>query len=232
MKIAIFGASGRMGRAIAALASTQTDLTIEELIAHPHSSSLGQNLCNIPISASFQNQADLLIDMTLSRVFPLALTMALRAKKPIVIGVTGLTDAQMQEIRLSAREIPIFYTPNFSLGMAIFRRLSSEAAKRFYSSATADIIETHHLQKKDAPSGSALLLAQAIESQGKTARIHSIRSGKIIGEHSLLLNSEEERLEIAHTVHSRDAFARGALMAARFLFNKKPALYGMDDLFV
>ncbi len=232
MKIALFGASGRLGRTIAALIAKEEDLILAEAIAHAGSASLGSLINGIPITAAFQGNADLFIDVSLAKAFPLSLEAALKKKKPIVIGVTALSGGQMQHIRLISQKIPVFYTPNFSLGMAIFRRISLEAARRFHASGTADIIEAHHSKKKDAPSGSALLLSQELEASGKSAHIHSIRSGQIIGEHSLLLNCDEERLEIRHTVHSREAFARGALAAVRFLSNQKSGLYGMDDLFV
>jgi 4-hydroxy-tetrahydrodipicolinate reductase len=232
MKIALFGATGRLGRAIAAMAAGEKDLEIKEAIAHPRSASLGALVAGIPVTPIYQGPADLLIDATLAKVFPLALETARLAKKPIVIGVTGLSDAELEQLRAAAKEIPVFYTTNFSLGMAIFRRLSVEAARRFYPSSTADLFEAHHAQKKDAPSGSALTLSKELQKISKNANIHSIRSGKIVGEHSLLLNCDEERIEIAHTVHSRDAFARGALAAARFLIDRKSGLYGMDDLLV
>ena len=232
MKIAIFGASGKLGRAITVLMSQEKDLILSEALAHAQSASIGSFLNGVPITASFQGMADLLIDVSLAKAFPISLDAALKAKKPIVIGVTGFNEEQKQLISCAAKKIPIFYTPNFSLGMAIFRRLAQDAARRFHASGTADIIEAHHSQKKDAPSGSALLLAQALQESGRSARIHSIRSGQIIGEHTLFLNCDEERLEIKHTVHSRGAFAKGALAAARFLIEQKSGLYGMDDLFV
>ena len=230
MKIALFGASGRLGHSIADLIAQNKNFILSEAIAHSESVSLGTNLNGIPICASFQGTADLLIDVSLNKAFPNPLLVAVKARLPIVIGISGLDELQMDLIRRSAKQIPIFYSINFSVGMAIFRRLAREAARSFYPSSTADIFEAHHAQKKDSPSGSALSIAKELQKSGKTAQIHSIRSGKIIGEHSLLLNCDEERLEIAHTVHSREAFARGALSAATFLINQKPGLYGMDDL--
>lgn len=136
----------------------------------------------------------------------------------------------MQRIESAANAIPLFYAPNFSLGMALFRRLCLEAAEKF-PACTVDLFEAHHAQKKDSPSGSALLLSHDLEQKGKRPSIHSIRSGQIIGEHKLLLNTNEERIELSHTAHSRMAFARGALEAARFLLHQqKPKLYSMDDL--
>jgi 4-hydroxy-tetrahydrodipicolinate reductase len=223
MKIALFGATGRLGRAIASLAISE----ISEAIAHPDSSSLGEKLGNLTIASSFQNISDILIDVSLSP--QPSLNAAKQAKLPLVIGITALSPAQMSQIQEASKEIPIFYSPNFSLGMALFRKLCLDAATRF-PSCTLDLFEAPHAKKKDSPSGSALHLSRELEKSGKTASIHSIRSGQIVGEHKLLLNTDEERIEIAHTAHSRDVFVRGALTAARFLQKQKPGLYGMDDL--
>jgi 4-hydroxy-tetrahydrodipicolinate reductase len=210
IKIALFGTSGRMGQATLSLARSESDLSIVKLT----------------------EEFDLLIDFSLAAAFPIPLVAARKAKKPIVIGVTGYTEREMEEIQALSLDIPVFYSPNFSLGMALFRELTKRAADQFSPHATLDLFESHHAKKKDIPSGSALLIAKEMEALGKSLRIHSIRSGSLIGEHSLFLNSDEESLEISHTVHTRDAFAKGALAAARFLVLQKPGLYGMHDLFV
>ncbi len=223
MKIALFGATGRLGRAIATLAESE----ISEAIAHPASPSLGKKLGSRTISPRFENHSNILIDVSLSPEQSLA--AATQAHLPLVIGITALTPEQMSQIEEASKKIPIFYSPNFSLGMALFKKLCLDAATRF-PACTLDLFEAHHILKKDAPSGSALHLSEELEKSGKTASIHSIRSGKIVGEHKLLLNTDEERIEIAHTAHSRDVFARGALTAARFLQKQKPGLYGMEHL--
>ena len=240
MKIALFGATGRLGRAIASLAQSQSDLSISEAIAHPDSAFLGEELGRlagspglaIPVAPLFQNRSDLAIDagLALHPALP-SLEAALAAKLPLVIGITALKDAHLSRLREAAEQIPIFYSPNFSIGMALLRRLCVEIAKQF-PPCTADLFETHHAQKKDTPSGSALQLACDLKKNGLAPTIHSIRSGKIIGEHRIVFNSDEERLELSHTAHSRGAFAQGALQAARFLQKQKPGLYGMDDLLV
>lgn len=232
IKIALFGASGRMGQAIASMASQEPDLLISQAIAHPRSSSLGLSLAGVPIIPAFEGKADLFFDVSLAEAFPLSLSTALQIKRPLVIGVTGLSTQQLDELAAASHHIPIFYSPNFSLGMALFRQFSREAAKCFHRNSTADLIETHHAKKRDAPSGSALLIQEDLTGFGKEVRIHSIRSGSVLGEHHLRLNAEEERLELIHTVHSRAIFARGSLLAARFLIHRTPGLYGMDDLIV
>lgn len=198
MKIGLIGSQGRLGRAIAAL--------------HP----------TIPITRATPRsslECDVLIDVSSYK----ALSENLRAKKPIVIGTTGHLD--MALIEDAAKEFPVFYASNFSLGSAIQAHLTAYIAKHFPSDI--DLIEIHHTGKKDAPSGTALQLTKTLPR----AKIHSIRSGNVVGEHILIFNTNEERLTLSHQVYSRDAFARGALAAARFLIGKAPGLYSMDNLF-
>lgn len=103
-------------------------------------------------------------------------------------------------------------------------------AQAFHPNADIDLIETHHNQKKDLPSGTALSLEKTLRAKGKTPTIHSIRSGQIVGIHELIFNTTEEKISFTHTSHSRDAFAKGALAAAAFLLKQPPGLYGMDNL--
>jgi len=238
-KIAIFGATGRLGRAIGSLICQELEFSLTEAITHGHSSRQGKNFgdligqfsFDLPITSTIKKSPDLIIDVSVAEAFPWALEEARKLNRPIVVGVTGLNNEQMESMSLTAREVPVFYSPNFSLGMALFQKLSLAAAHYFYAASTTDLFEMHHEKKRDAPSGSALFLAQKLKEQGRDTSIHSIRSGKIIGEHKLLLNCNEERLEITHNVHDRAAFARGALTAARFIVKQKPGrLYGMDDL--
>ena len=114
------------------------------------------------------------------------------------------------------------------------RKLAEETARLFHPNAEIDLIETHHIHKKDTPSGAAKLLAKTITGshpKQKTPTIHSIRLGQTVGKHELQFNSPEEQIIITHTAHSRDIFAKGALIAARFLSTQTPALYTMDNLF-
>lgn len=197
LKIGLIGASGRLGKVIATL--------------HPIT----------PITRTTPRQnlnCDILIDVSSSD----ALLTNLSAQKPIVIGTTG--HKTLQPIQEAAKHLPIFYAPNFSLGMALLKKLSLIVHQNFPSDI--DLIEKHHKEKKDSPSGSALLLAQHLPN----AKIHSVRSGKIIGEHTLTFNTPEESITLSHQVHNREAFARGALAAARFLVGKPPGLYTMEHL--
>jgi len=197
IKIGLIGAQGRLGRAIAALEPV------------------------MPIARTTKRiglNCDVLIDVS----SPEALLENLSAGKPIVIGTTGHLD--LAPIEQAAKKIPVFYAPNFSLGIALLRKLALEVAACF--PCDIDLIETHHNKKKDAPSGTALLLAKLLPN----VKIHSIRSGSVIGEHTLIFNNGLERLILAHETHSRDAYAQGALAAARFIIGKPSGLYTMDNL--
>ncbi len=205
LKIHLFGRSGRFGKAIAALIEQNRTFALTTL----------------------PEAADLFIDVTAPAALPKHLHIALELKKPIVIGTTGLADSDFALLKKASIQIPIFYSPNFSLGMAILHQLVEKTAALFHKEAHIDLVEEHHAAKKDAPSGSALSLAKTI---GRPTHIHSLRSGQTIGSHTLYFNSPEEKITLSHHAHSRDAFARGCLTAAQFLSQQPPALYSMHDL--
>lgn len=161
---------------------------------------------------------DVLIDVSSTE----ALLENLSAGKPIVIGTTGHVD--FSPILEASKHLPIFYAANFSLGIALMHQLAKLAAEKFPSEI--DLVETHRSKKKDAPSGTALALAKTVGN----ARIHSIRTGDVVGEHTIRFQTAEERITISHEAHSRAAFARGAIAAAHFLIGKPAGLYGMDNL--
>ena len=203
IKVAIFGAHGRLGRSIA------------NRIAHPF---------------VLDSEPDLYIDASLPPAVPKHVLLAVETKRPIVIGVTGLPAETHSLLSDAAQSIPVFYSSNFSLGALLLKKFAAFIAASFHEEANIDLIETHHVQKKDAPSGTALDIASVLQSGGKAPTIHSIRSGQIVGKHELIFNTSEEELSLTHTAHSRDAFARGSFIAASFLLTKPPGLYGMDDL--
>lgn len=196
--ITVIGARGKMGTRVISLAQADSDFTVEE---------------------NFE-RADVVIDFSSKD----NLSSVLGLQKPLVIGTTGHVNTR--EMEIAAKNIPILFSPNFSLGMAAMLEAAALLAKKGFS---IDIIEAHHNQKKDKPSGSALALARAI---GKDIPIHSIRSGDIIGDHTVIFVGEGERIELKHQVFSRDAFAKGALKAAKFLAKKPPGLYSLKDLFL
>ncbi len=206
LKVTIFGATGRLGSSISNLAAVDPRFSL-------HS-----------------EEIDVYIDASLPPGVPKHLDIALAAKRPIVIGVTGLGEDVHASFHKAAKTIPILYAPNFSLGVALLQRFAKFAAEAFHANADIDLIETHHVQKKDAPSGTALAIAKNLKSIGKNPTLHSIRSGQTVGKHELILNTAEEQISLTHVAHSRDAFAKGALAAALFLSVRPPGLYGMEDV--
>ena len=214
VRIGLIGSTGRFGKAIAALRDPSVQISALYHRAHP---------------ADGDEKVDLFLDVSTVSALPHNLQVALLTKKPIVIGTTG--HPHLESLKEAARSIPVFYAANFSLGMALMQRAAGEFARRFHRTASIALTESHHADKKDAPSGSALIIARSIEkTHPAKVEIQSIRSGQIVGKHELHFRSFEEHLTLVHEAQSRDAFARGALEAARFLAVQSPGFYTMDDL--
>ena len=214
LRIGLIGASGKLGKTIADLADPSFQIIASFNRAH------------LPRK---DPKIDLFLDVSTASALEENLRIALLSQKPIVVGTTGHTSFEL--LKTAALSIPVFYSSNFSLGMALMRRASIEFAKKFHTNATIDLIETHRLNKKDAPSGSALMLAKGIEAvHPARVAIQSIRSGDTPGEHVLFFRVEEEHLSLTHTVQNRNALAKGAIKAAHFLSFQKTGLFGMDDL--
>lgn len=203
----IIGEKGKMGSRLAALAKADQEFAL-------HGSFEGSD-----VAVDFSSPAGMLEH----------LRRAIVHKKPLVVGTTGHPPENHAAMEHASKEIPILFSPNFSLGMAACVEAAALIARRLKGACTIDIVEAHHVHKKDRPSGSALALKKA--AGGEQTTIHSIRAGDIIGDHTVIFTCEGERIELKHQVHSRDAFARGALLAAKFLIGKPPGLYSIKDLF-
>jgi 4-hydroxy-tetrahydrodipicolinate reductase len=204
IKLTIFGSSGKLGSTIVRLASIDPSFVIDQ-------------------------DADLYIDASMPPGVVKHLDIALTNKKPIVIGVTGLTDETHNAIEEAAISIPILYAPNFSLGITLMQKFVQMIAQSL-SLEGADIVETHHKEKKDAPSGTALQFANNLKKNGIEPTIQSHRLDNIVGKHELIFNTSEEQITLIHSAKKRDLFAKGSLKAAHFLIDKPPGLYKMDDL--
>lgn len=218
MHIALLGASGRTGSRVRDLARNDSSISGIEIV---------DTRSDEPV-APF----DILIDFSRKESLPANLSLALRYNKPIVIGVTGYDDSDRERIRDASQTIPVFFSPNFSIGMACI----CQAARVLASQVTDPefhIEEIHRTEKKDSPSGSALLLRQSLLSSRSEAvvSIRSLRIEETPGTHILSYRSEKEEIVISHKALSPDLFAEGALRAARFLKEmKKPGIYSMNDL--
>ena len=239
MNIVVCGASGKMGRAILQCLSQEKDLT------------LGAEL---EIGGSIKDalsKGDVVIDFTLPAASLAILQEAVSQKKSMVIGTTGFTEEEKDNIKSASKEIPIVLSPNMSVGVNVVFKLLADATRALGSEYDIEIVEMHHRHKKDAPSGTALRMGEAVAQARRTtldevgrferhgdigARslgeigIQSLRGGDVVGEHRVVFAGPGERVEIIHQAHSRDNFARGALTAARWVVNQPPGLYDMMDV--
>jgi 4-hydroxy-tetrahydrodipicolinate reductase len=159
--------------------------------------------------------------------------VALEHSKPLVVGTTGHTWEQRRIIEETARSVPIVFASNFSIGVNVLFWLTRKAGEQLGGDFEAEIIETHHEMKKDAPSGTAKTLAEVLKAARKMQSevpIRSVREGDVVGEHTVIFSGPSERLELTHRAASREIFARGALRAAKWVIGKPPRLYSMQDV--
>lgn len=208
MNIHLFGASGKMGCAIAKQMATS------DCFQH----------------ASTIEQADLFIDFSSPTATMIHLNLAEKLKKPLILGTTGLTEEIYRHIAASAKHIPVLHSPNFSLGMALCFESIRIFGRFLVENSDIEIIETHHIQKKDTPSGTALAMAEAIPKKKNQILIRSLRIEDTIGEHRITFTNSKEQIELTHRAFSREAFAQGALKAALFLYSQPPGQYTMKDV--
>lgn len=220
MKIAISGSKGKMGSRISELAHDESDMEVSGAF------DIGED-----VQAAISS-ADCLIEFTSPQATMEHLDICQRLGKAIVIGTTGLSDADVETVRATSVKIPIVYSPNMSVGVNILFKLVAEAVKVLGPEYHIDIVEAHHTEKKDSPSGTAKEIAKIIKEvrQGEDAPIESVREGEIVGEHTVTFESDVDVLEITHSAKTRDIFAKGALKAAKFLEGKQSGLYNMKDV--
>lgn len=254
VSLGIIGATGKMGRAVLLAALNDADVKISGGCASSHTRYAGTDLgllvsetpIGVPLSASldaFIEECDLLIDFSSAAIASHIAQSAAKHAKPLVIGTTGHSTETHLLFERASKQIPLFYSPNFSLGMALCVEASSFFARHLKGSCHVDILETHHTQKKDAPSGSALALAKSLDFGGiypgtlvesprskDAVAIHSLRRGDVVGVHEVIFECQGERLTLKHEAVSRETFAKGALKAAKFLAHSSPGLYTMKDL--
>lgn len=158
--------------------------------------------------------------------------LCVKLGKSIVIGTTGLSDEEMKKIEEAARAIPVIMSPNMAIGVNLLFKMVADAAKTLGKGYGVDIVEAHHINKKDSPSGTAKELERLIKKTKPhtDVRIDSIREGEIVGEHTVTFDSDVDMIEITHSAKTRDIFAQGALEAANWLVGKKAGLYTMRDV--
>jgi 4-hydroxy-tetrahydrodipicolinate reductase len=222
IKIIVTGASGRMGTRIIALAAADKELKV---------------VGKVDISDSLEkiiSEGDVVIDFTLAEATIPNLKIAQKFKKAVVIGTTGHSAEQKKEIEKISKEIPVVFAPNMSVGVNVMWKVLAEAAKILGSAYDVKVSETHHIHKKDKPSGTALqivhVLADALKIKENQIPVESLREGEVVGDHTTFFSGPGEVLEITHKASSRDPFALGAIRAAKWVAKKKPGLYTMTDV--
>lgn len=231
IRLLIHGASGRMGAALLRLAADDARFVVCAAITghgarEPIDAPVALTADRIEQAPDF----DCALDFSLGAGFDGILDLCVARGKALVSGTTGLSVAQQDALQKAGARIPILWSANFSLGVVVLTELVRRAAAAL-PDWDCDIVETHHKQKLDAPSGTALQLGRAIEEgRPRAPEYTSLRAGDIVGEHSVLLTGIGERLELTHRASSRDIFARGALEAAARINGKPAARYRLADL--
>ncbi len=261
MKICVAGACGRMGRRILELTAADPDLEIGGAFEVPALADVeltvgteSNNPETVGVGADAAESmklSDVLIDFTLPEPTIHNVGIATELGKPSVVGTTGLSEEQQAALAQFAQKVPIVHAPNMSVGVNLLFKLTSEVAGILGLDYNVEIVETHHNQKKDSPSGTAVRLGErAAEALGldygsdavhgregivgerptRQIGMHAVRGGDVAGEHTVSFIGNGERIELAHRAHNRDNFARGALRAARFVADADPGLYDMQDV--
>lgn len=259
-KLIIVGAAGRMGRRIAALAVDSGDFDIVGAVDVSEHPDLGKDAGTLagtaPVGVELTGEfpptkPDVVIDFSLPEAVGRTVDYCVDKGVSLVSGTTGLGSAQREAMQNAASQIAVIYGTNMSVGMNVLFALVGRAAAMLGDQYDIEIIEQHHRFKKDAPSGSALTLAENIcratgrdvekslthgRSGGNTLReqgtigMHAVRAGDITGVHSVIYGTLGETLTLGHTANNRDTFVRGALRAAKWLADKQPGAYSMADV--
>jgi 4-hydroxy-tetrahydrodipicolinate reductase len=248
-----------MGKRILSLAVEAGQFDIVGAVERPDHADIGKDAglvasagpMNVKLDSAYPAGADVAIDFSQLAAADKTIDYCLEGGVALVLGTTGLTEKQREKIKTASAKIPVIYGTNMSVGMNVLFSLVGKLALMLGDEYDTEIIEQHHRFKKDAPSGSALTLAEnickaaggkfpdcliygrngkdALREKG-TIGIHAVRGGDITGVHSVVFSTLGETVTLNHTAHSRDTFALGALRAARWLVGKKPGLYSIADV--
>ena len=260
IKLVIIGAGGRMGRRIVCLAVESVRFDIVGAVDRPGHPDIGKDSGLLaaagPIGVMLADTypaatAQVAIDFSQPEAMDATIDYCLEKNVALVSGTTGLSEKQREKLKSAARKIPILYATNMSVGMNVLFGLAGKVAEMLGPEYDVEIVEQHHRFKKDAPSGSALTLAEnicnatgrdfpeslthgrsgsdALRQKGAIG-MHAVRAGDITGIHSIIFGTLGETITLNHTANSRDTFVRGALRAAEWLVGKKTGLYSMVDV--
>jgi len=219
VRVLLIGAAGRMGKTVLDLAQSDREIEIA-----------GQCDMGDSIQPAMKN-CDVAIDFSQANSIDEVCHAALQHTKPLVIGTTGHSHQQRKTIEETAHSVSIVLASNFSVGVNVLFWLTQKAAELLGSDFNPEIVETHHKMKKDAPSGTAKTLAEILKGvRSSEIPIQSIREGDVVGEHTVIFKGPGESLELTHRAADRGIFARGALRAAKWIVDKRPGLYSMQDV--
>lgn len=246
INILLSGACGKMGKAVTGCVEKDDDLNI---ICGVDKAGL---ICPFPVFHSFSDvtvKPDVIIDFSNVSALDGLLKFALKQNVPVILATTGYSDEQIASIKDASKSIPVFFSFNMSLGINLLCSLAKKAAAVLSTDFDIEIIEKHHNQKLDAPSGTAIMLANAVNEQcddryayeydrhSKRLKrpkneigIHSIRGGTIVGEHDVIFAGHDEVITLSHQATSKEVFAAGAVKAAKFICGKSAGMYDMSDV--
>lgn len=248
VKMIMHGCNGAMGQVITKLASEDNDAEIVAGIdcadnrENPYPVFTSCDVCDV--------DADVIVDFSVAQAVDGVLAYALKRKMPLVLCTTGLSDKQLEDVKAASSQIPVLRSANMSLGVNTVFKLAAAASKILGEAGyDIEIVEKHHNKKMDAPSGTALAIADAINEamdhrytykldrsaerakrEANEIGIQAVRGGTIVGEHEVFYCGQDEVIEIKHTAYSKAIFGKGAIQAARFLKDQKPGMYQMSDV--
>jgi len=250
IKVGIHGSTGRVGKLLIENLKNDKDLQIEVLHAiEEFTFPVPEGVLITNDTDTLLERSDVVIDFTLPKGTQTLLKRAIENPKPLVIGTTGLDEHQRNLIKELSQKAPVLYSTNMSLGVAVLNKLAALASEAL-SDFDIEIVEMHHRYKKDAPSGTALTLGESVanarglvldevrvsgrngiigERKKDEIAIMALRGGDIVGRHTVGFYNDGEFIELNHTATSRDTFAKGAIRAAKWIVNKEPRLYSIND---
>ena len=244
LRVIISGYSGSMGKVLTKCANEDSEL---EIVCGASKDDLDVPFKTYQKMSEVEELADVIIDFSHHSTIEDNLSYAIKTKTPIVIATTGFNDEELTKIKKASNIIPIFHSSNMSLGVNVLVKLVKEAAKSL-NGFDIEIIEKHHNKKLDAPSGTAVMIANGVKEvlpdseyiYGRHGRsdkrssneigIHAIRGGTIVGEHTTIFAGHDEVVEIKHSAQSKDIFAKGAIAAAKFLVKQEAGYYNMNNM--
>jgi len=262
INVIVAGAAGRMGSRLVALIKESTALQLAGAIEGKGHHALGQDAgetagcgkAGVPITDNLSAllvRGEVVIDFSAPEATLNHLRVVAQHRRAMVIGTTGFTEQELEELKSLASRVPCVFSPNMSVGVNLIYKVISEMAKTLGDDYDIEVIEAHHRLKKDAPSGTALKIAEVLaravnrdlnqvgvyarkgligERKKQEIGIQTIRAGDIVGDHTILFGGMGERIEVTHRASSRDTFARGALRGAQWVVDQQPGLYDMMDV--